>query len=327
MRGIGSCAKIEAKTKNAAYCVFINKNTTERTGKMKYQVKDYHVKELADYYGISAQAVRLYDKKGLLPSDKNEVNGYRTYTREDIITMDYIYRLKKMHFSLEEIRRIMNEEPLEQVAEMVAVQQRKLEEEVWELQYQLGYLADYYEKLDQVLTYEKSREKKQAAKMEIVEALPFIIREITTNMDEAMDSFRRLDSNLIPFLTVETPVEEAKACMEKEKIGAFLTNRENRMNGDYKLSLIDEKNLSTAPDFDFETFRVIPPCTALYTVVRIATNKDYNQIEEIFAFLRKGQYEICGNVLARTIANCYCDKESTEYVEIWIPIRKQERNK
>lgn len=304
-----------------------NKDTTERIRTMKYQVKDYYVKELADFYGISAQAIRLYDKKGLLPSGKNEVNGYRTYTREDIVTMDYIYRLKKMHFSLEEIRRIMNEEPLEQVAEMVAEQQRKLEEEVRELRHLIGCLADYYEKLNQVLAYEKNREEKQAAKIEIVDAPPFIIREITTNMDEAMESFRRLDSNLIPFLTVETPAEEAKACMEKEKIGTFFTNRENRMNGDYKLSLIDEKNLSAAPDFDFETFRVIPPCTALYTVVRIATNKDYNQVEEIFAFLREKHYGICGDVLARTIANCYCDKESTEYVEIWVPIRKQHRNK
>ena len=112
--------------------------------------------------------------------------------------------------------------------------------------------------------------------------------------------------------------------MVKEKIGAFFTNRENRMNGDYKLSLIDEKNLSAAPDFDFETFRVIAPCTALYTVVRIATNKDYDRVEEIFDFLREERYEICGNVLARTIANCYCDRESTEYVEIWAPVKKQE---
>ncbi len=290
---------------------------------MKYRSKDYYVKELANYYGISAQAVRLYDKKGLLPSDKNEVNGYRIYTREDIITLDYICRLKKMHFSLEEIRRIMNEEPLEQVVEMVAAQHKKLEEEIQELQQQIGYLVDYYEKLDQVLAYERNREEKQAAKMKIVDAPQFIIREITTNMDEAMESFRRLDSNLIPFLTVETAMEDAKACMEKEEIGAFFTNRENRMNGDYKLSLIDEKNLSSALDFDFETFRVIPPCTALYTVVRIATNKDYNQVEGIFDFLREGSYEICGDVLARTIANCYRDKESTEYVEIWVPIRKQ----
>ena len=126
---------------------------------MKYQVKDYYVKELADYYGISAQAVRLYDKKGLLPSDKNEVNGYRTYTREDVVTMDYICRLKKMHFSLEEIRRIINEEPLEQVAEMAAEQQRRLEEEVRELQHLIGYLADYHEKLEQVLAYEKTERK------------------------------------------------------------------------------------------------------------------------------------------------------------------------
>ena len=81
---------------------------------------------------------------------------------------------------------------------------------------------------------------------------------------------------------------------------------------------------SAAPDFDFETFRVIAPCTALYTVVRIATNKDYDRVEEIFDFLREERYEICGNVLARTIANCYCDRESTEYVEIWAPVKKQE---
>ena len=114
--------------------------------------------------------MRLYDKKGLLPSDKNEVNGYRTYTREDVVTMDYICRLKKMHFSLEEIRRIMNEEPLEQVAEMAAEQQRRLEEEVRELQHLIGYLADYHEKLEQVLTYEKNREEEQTAKIEIVDA-------------------------------------------------------------------------------------------------------------------------------------------------------------
>lgn len=290
---------------------------------MKYQVKDYYVKELADYYGISAQAVRLYDKKGLLPSEKNEVNGYRTYTREDVVTMDYICRLKKMHFSLEEIRRIMNEEPLETVAEMVAEQQRRLEAEAAELQHLIGYLADYHEKLDEVMQHEKKREAHPTARMEIVNAPAFIIKEITADMDEAMESFRKLDSNLIPFLTVETSAAEAAASMQKEKVGDYFTNRENRMNGDYKLSLIDEKNLSKREDFDFETFRVTEACTALYTVVRIATNKDYNRVEEIFDFMRRERLEFCGNVLARTIANCYCDRESTEYVEIWAPVKKQ----
>lgn len=173
----------------------------------------------------------------------------------------------------------------------------------------------------------KTERKNRRPRSKLSMLPPFIIREITTNMDEAMESFRRLDSNLIPFLTVETAAEEAKACMEKEKIGAFFANRENRMNGDYKLSLIDEKNLSAAPDFDFETFRVIAPCTALYTVVRIATNKDYDRVEEIFDFLREERYEICGNVLARTIANCYCDRESTEYVEIWAPVKSRKNRK
>ena len=109
---------------------------------MKYQVKDYYVKEIADYYGISAQTVRLYDKKGLLPSDKNELNGYRIYTREDIVTMDYICRLKKMHFSLEDIRKIMNEEPLEEAERMFVKQEAKLAVEVEELQRLIGNMRD-----------------------------------------------------------------------------------------------------------------------------------------------------------------------------------------
>ena len=113
---------------------------------MKYQVKDYYVKEIADYYGISAQTVRLYDKKGLLPSDKNELNGYRIYTREDIVTMDYICRLKKMHFSLEDIRKIMNEEPLEEAERMFVKQEAKLAVEVEELQRLIGKRAgDFFE--------------------------------------------------------------------------------------------------------------------------------------------------------------------------------------
>ena len=64
---------------------------------------------------------------------------------------------------------------------------------------------------------------------------------------------------------------------------------------------------------------------ALYTVLRIATNKDYACVDEIFVYLRDNDYEISGSALARTIANCYCDSESTEYVELWIPVTKREQ--
>ncbi len=156
---------------------------------MKYQVKDYYVKEIADYYGISAQTVRLYDKKGLLPSDKNELNGYRIYTREDIVTMDYICRLKKMHFSLEDIRKMMNEEPLEEAERMFVKQEAKLAAEVEELQRLIGNMRDYRAKLDRVIAHEKHRARGESAKIEIVNSPPFIIKEIDTNMDEAMESF------------------------------------------------------------------------------------------------------------------------------------------
>jgi hypothetical protein len=239
--------------------------------------------------------------------------------------MDYICRLKKMHFSLEDIRKIMNEEPLEEAERMFVKQEAKLAAEVEELQRLIGNMRDYRAKLDRVIAHEKHRARGESAKIEIVNSPPFIIKEIDTNMDEAMESFAKLDSDLLPLLTVESGMEDTLNYVQQEKAGDFFRNIENRKMGDYKLSLIDEKNLRKSPAFDFETFRVIEPTLALYTVLRIATNKDYACVDEIFAYLRDNDYEISGSALARTIANCYCDSESTEYVELWIPVTKREQ--
>ena len=51
--------------------------------------RKYHIGELAAYYGVSSDTLRLYDKKGIL-SPKKDVNGYRVYSREDMIFLDYV---------------------------------------------------------------------------------------------------------------------------------------------------------------------------------------------------------------------------------------------
>ena len=50
-------------------------------------------------------------------------------------------------------------------------------------------MRDYRAKLDRVIAHEKHRARGESAKIEIVNSPPFIIKEIDTNMDEAMESF------------------------------------------------------------------------------------------------------------------------------------------
>ena len=60
--------------------------------------------EIARKAGVSQKAVRLYDEKGLLkPTDYSEGN-YRLYDREALQILEKIVALKKIGFSLEEIR-------------------------------------------------------------------------------------------------------------------------------------------------------------------------------------------------------------------------------
>ncbi len=58
---------------------------------------------------VSTKTLRYYEEIGiLLPSEVNEANGYRYYSLDQLKTMLFINRLKTYHFSLEEIKEVLN---------------------------------------------------------------------------------------------------------------------------------------------------------------------------------------------------------------------------
>lgn len=65
--------------------------------------------EIADFFGISRKAVRLYEKKGIIrPVKVDPVNGYRYYSAEQVQQLNALLELKAVGFSLDEIKRIMD---------------------------------------------------------------------------------------------------------------------------------------------------------------------------------------------------------------------------
>ena len=65
--------------------------------------------ELADFFGVSRKAIRLYEKKGILkPVEIDAVNGYHYYSAEQVQQLNAIIELKAMGFSLDEIKSILN---------------------------------------------------------------------------------------------------------------------------------------------------------------------------------------------------------------------------
>lgn len=65
--------------------------------------------EIADFFGISRKAIRLYEKKGILkPVKVDAANGYRYYSAEQVQQLNALLELKALGFSLDEIKMILD---------------------------------------------------------------------------------------------------------------------------------------------------------------------------------------------------------------------------
>lgn len=97
----------------------------------------YRINEVAKILGISASAIRFYEKKGLFSAEKNEENGYRIFDDHDIYKIWSIIYHRNIDLSVDDIYRLKHSETLDEVAKMidqqractlkrVAAEQRKL---------------------------------------------------------------------------------------------------------------------------------------------------------------------------------------------------------
>lgn len=65
--------------------------------------------EIADFFGISRKAIRLYEKKGIIkPVKVDAANGYRYYSAEQVQQLNALLELKTLGFSLDEIKMIID---------------------------------------------------------------------------------------------------------------------------------------------------------------------------------------------------------------------------
>lgn len=68
---------------------------------------EYLIGDVARMVGLSRDALRFYEKKGVINARKKE-NGYRYYSEDDIYKLMYILYHRKMNSSLEDIEELMS---------------------------------------------------------------------------------------------------------------------------------------------------------------------------------------------------------------------------
>ena len=156
---------------------------------MKIKLKDYKIGELSDFYGISTDTFRLYDKKGLLISCKNDINNYRIYTRDDFVFTDNIMRLRNLGIPLSDIKKIVSEYTLEEIAEygLRTIHSRESEMKVVYKKYLK--LKDFNRKIEQF--------SQNMGKITVERSPTFIIKKITGSFEETNKAFDKFGLDTI----------------------------------------------------------------------------------------------------------------------------------
>jgi MerR family copper efflux transcriptional regulator len=111
--------------------------------------------EVSKQSGIGIEALRFYEKSGLLDKPSRTYSGYRVYGSEVLERLAFIKRAQALGFSLDEIRRIIEDartgqSPCDDVREIVSRRLEELDERMREMRRYRKELADTLEEWNKV---------------------------------------------------------------------------------------------------------------------------------------------------------------------------------
>lgn len=71
-------------------------------------MKKLTIGRLAKKMQINVETIRYYERKGLIPEPPRSESGYRLYSQEAILRIQFIRNAKKLGFSLKEISKLLS---------------------------------------------------------------------------------------------------------------------------------------------------------------------------------------------------------------------------
>jgi DNA-binding transcriptional MerR regulator len=93
--------------------------------------------EIANAAGVSAQTIRFYERRGLLPAPPRLSSGYRDYPAEVVSAVLLIKQMREIGFTLREIKRfirLLEEQTHTERRQCVEAKLRSIDEQIKRLQ-------------------------------------------------------------------------------------------------------------------------------------------------------------------------------------------------
>jgi len=111
---------------------------------------EFKIGQAADFFGISADSLRHYEREGLLAPSKVSANGYRSYSFEDAIRLNYIRVLRALEFGLDDIGDFIDRADLPGQKTLLERHEAGIELRLRELERLRGEIRGYIKGIEEV---------------------------------------------------------------------------------------------------------------------------------------------------------------------------------
>ncbi|MCA1635086.1 MAG: heavy metal-responsive transcriptional regulator [Acidobacteria bacterium] len=116
--------------------------------------KSLKIGEVSKLSGVGVEALRFYERSGLLGRPARTTSGYRMYDSEVLERLDFIRRAQVLGFSLDEIKQVITERhaghsPCAEVREIVRRRLQELDERMREMKRYRNELAAALDEWDE----------------------------------------------------------------------------------------------------------------------------------------------------------------------------------
>lgn len=255
---------------------------------------------------VSVKTLHHYDKIGLLaPAEVDPLTGYRYYLPEQIDTMNYIQRLKRYGFSLEEIQRLISLSDDRELTKALRQQKEKLKWKQQELCIILNELQTHisaFERTGDIMTYKKEYtiEIKESPAMNI------LAKRAMMGVDEFGKYYGMLFERVPKEHVTHTGLNGTR----------YYDQEFDRESSDIEVFIeIQERDKADA---------VIEPCQCAMTVHRGGYSTLSEAYGAIVSWIMENGYEVVGAPFELYIKTQFHSYSPEDWeTEVYFPIRKK----
>lgn len=264
------------------------------------------ISDIARLLRISPEAVRFYERKKIVEPERNEENSYRYFSQEDLRRLYDCRIYQSLGFSLNEIIDIATTASEERVEEMIANQEKALQEIISENTIALDRIRRIKEVPERVEQF--------LGKYHVVDSPHSLIAYHSENgiLDQKNINHKFWDmvtnyynlfvcsAKISPEIALDPNLSEVMAC---------------GFSCDYETGI----NLGLEPD---GYVKELKPQLCVYTMFRAQPVVCAKNLEPIFKWMERHNYTQSGDIICHAPKITFDKGVDSRLYEVWVPIEE-----